>query len=110
MFVSKRHDDVVISAITEFELLFGALNSDHPDQEKQRVEQFLSRFDCVPYDRLAAQVAAEIHWQLKSAGKEIGPLDLQIAATAILSKATLVTHNTKEFSRVPHLQWEDWET
>ena len=38
----------------------------------------------------------------------IGPADLIIATTARATGAVLVTHNTKEFSRVPGLQIEDW--
>jgi tRNA(fMet)-specific endonuclease VapC len=35
--------------------------------------------------------------------------DLQIAAIALANNLILVTHNTKEFSRIPQLQLEDWE-
>jgi tRNA(fMet)-specific endonuclease VapC len=108
-FVEKRQDEIVISAVTEFEILFGALNADNPPRECQRAEEFLKRFECVAYDRRAAQIAAQLHHELCSKGQMIGPLDLQIAATAVLINAILVTHNVREFSRVPHLQCEDWE-
>ena len=39
----------------------------------------------------------------------IGANDLIIAATAVASGLTLVTHNTREFGRVAGLQVEDWE-
>ncbi len=39
----------------------------------------------------------------------IGPYDLQIASIAIANGGTLVTHNTREFSRIPGLNLEDWE-
>jgi tRNA(fMet)-specific endonuclease VapC len=32
-----------------------------------------------------------------------------IAATALAHNVTLVTHNTREFERVPGLKLEDWE-
>ncbi len=35
--------------------------------------------------------------------------DLQIAAIALAHNLILVTHNTREFSRIPELQLEDWE-
>jgi tRNA(fMet)-specific endonuclease VapC len=38
----------------------------------------------------------------------IGPLDTLIAATAIANQATLVTHNTQEFSRISGLVIDDW--
>lgn len=42
-------------------------------------------------------------------GTPIGPYDFQIAAIALVHGATVVTHNTNEFSRVPNLLIEDWE-
>jgi len=38
----------------------------------------------------------------------IGPYHLQIAAIALANGLTLVTHNSREFSRVPELRLEDW--
>lgn len=35
--------------------------------------------------------------------------DLQIAAIALANNLILVTHNTREFSRVDGLRFEDWE-
>ena len=39
----------------------------------------------------------------------IGPNDLLIAALALAQQATLVTNNTREFSRLETLRLEDWE-
>ena len=38
------------------------------------------------------------------------PNDLLIAAIALTHNLTLVTHNISEFSRVPGLTIEDWES
>jgi tRNA(fMet)-specific endonuclease VapC len=38
----------------------------------------------------------------------IGPNDLLIAAHALAMDLTLVTANTREFSRVPGLKLENW--
>ncbi len=60
------------------------------------------------FDAEAADHAARIRLQLESAGTPIGLADLLIAATARRHGCTLVTHNTREFSRVPGLLLEDW--
>ena len=39
--------------------------------------------------------------------RQVGPY-LQIAAIALANNLTLVTHNAREFSRVPGLLLEDW--
>jgi tRNA(fMet)-specific endonuclease VapC len=38
----------------------------------------------------------------------IGAIDTLIAGVALSLDATLVTHNTREFSRVPNLEIVDW--
>ena len=40
---------------------------------------------------------------------EIGRYDVLIAGQAAARDLTLVTHNTREFARVPGLRIEDWE-
>ena len=60
------------------------------------------------FDAEAADHAARIRLQLETAGTPIGLADLLIAATARRHGCTLVTHNTREFSRVPGLLLEDW--
>jgi tRNA(fMet)-specific endonuclease VapC len=38
----------------------------------------------------------------------IGTMDLKIAAIALAHDATVLTRNSKDFSRVPNLRVEDW--
>lgn len=35
-------------------------------------------------------------------------MDVLIAAVALLFDLTLVTHNTKDFQKIPGLRMEDW--
>jgi tRNA(fMet)-specific endonuclease VapC len=63
----------------------------------------------LPFDEASADIQAEIRHHLESLGTPIGPYDQQIAAIALANGCTLVTHNTREFSRVPGLVIEDWE-
>ena len=46
--------------------------------------------------------------ELETIGLRVDDADLLIAATAIIYKATLVTANTKHFSRFKGLKLEDW--
>lgn len=48
--------------------------------------------------------------RLKPNAQPIGPYDLMLAAQALRLGAVLVTHNTAEFARVPHLIVEDWQS
>ncbi len=61
------------------------------------------------FDDRAAEEYGKTRAYLSSMGTLIGPNDLIIAATAVAHGCTLVSHNTREFSRVPGLLLEDWE-
>jgi tRNA(fMet)-specific endonuclease VapC len=64
--------------------------------------------DVLAFDVEAADHAARIRLALEAAGTPIGAHDLLIAATARRHGCVLVTHNMREFSRVPDLVVEDW--
>jgi len=68
----------------------------------------LGSMEILPFDEEAAEHAARIRHHLEKAGKKIGPLDTLIAGTALAHRAVLVTNNTREFSRIPELEIEDW--
>lgn len=55
------------------------------------------------------RIYGDIRGHLETQGTPIGGNDLLIAATAIAHDFILVTHNTREFGRVPGLKMEDWE-
>lgn len=99
---------VKIPAMVQAELLFGAEKSRDRERTLEIVERFLFPFEIVPFDARAAVRYAAIRTALESKGKIIGPNDLIIAATVLSRDATLVTHNTREFRRVPGLRCEDW--
>jgi tRNA(fMet)-specific endonuclease VapC len=99
---------VVLCDIVKMELYFGAYKSQRPEHNLPIVERFFSQFMSLPFDSIAAQICGQIRAELAAQGRPIGPYDAQIAAIALATGATLVTHNTREFMRVPGLPVEDW--
>lgn len=61
------------------------------------------------YDDSCSFIYGKIRAQLANAGTPIGSNDLLIAAIALANNLILVTHNVREFKRVPGLKIEDWE-
>ena len=57
---------------------------------------------------LAAGHFGDIFAELEHQGQRIGERDMLITARAHSPGYTLVTNNTREFSRVPGLAIEDW--
>ena len=106
---TTNREDIVVCSVVKAELFYGAMRSNNPQRNLARQQQFLNLFVSLPFDDLSALVYGEIRAQLTALGTPIGPNDLQIAAIALANNLILVTHNTREFSRVDGLQIEDWE-
>ncbi|HSI37222.1 MAG: PIN domain-containing protein [Phycisphaerae bacterium] len=102
--------EVAVCSVVLAELIYGALRSARTAHNLAEVGAFAGRFVSLPFDDAAAQKAAEIRAHLAKPGTPIGPMDTLIAAIALANDLILVTHNTREFSRVPGLQLEDWLT
>lgn len=88
--------------------LSGAFKSRTREKTTEKVEQFLKPFEIVDFTDKMSYEYAKIRKDLEPAGTPIGANDLLIAAAAVHEKATLIAHNTDEFSRVPDLKIEDW--
>jgi tRNA(fMet)-specific endonuclease VapC len=107
---SLRHQDVVLCDIVKAELYYGAYKGTRLESNFALYRQFFREFTSLPFDGSAAEVYGRIRVYLEARGNPIGPNDLQIAAIALANNLILVTHNTREFNRVPELRTEDWET
>lgn len=104
----ENPDNIAISAITLYELEYGAAKSRWGERTRDNMYLFLSPFTILPFDAKDAAAAGYIRAFLAEAGSPIGPYDIQIAAQGLSRDMTVVTHNTKEFARVPGLRTEDW--
>lgn len=96
-----------VSSITVAELQFGAVKSGSV-RNLTALAHFLEPLEIADFDRSAAVAYGHLRATLEAAGTPIGPLDTQIAAQALALAVVLVTHNTREFVRVPGLRIEDW--
>ncbi len=65
-------------------------------------------YEIVPFDDSMTKPYAEMRAALERKGQKIGYNDSPIAATVLVKGGVLVTHNTKEFSRIEGLMLEDW--
>lgn len=100
--------NVGISTIVLAELQLGVEKSSNPPQNQYALEQFLLPLAIADFDQDAAVEYGQVRAQLERLGTPIGPLDTLIAAHALSLGVTLVTNNTREFSRVVGLRLEDW--
>jgi tRNA(fMet)-specific endonuclease VapC len=99
--------DIAISAIVVHELFYGAFKSQQFERNVSLIDRL--HFEVLDFDKEDARQAGQVRAHLAGKGTPIGPYDVLIAGQAKARGITLVTHNTKEFGRVPDLRIEDWE-
>ena len=100
--------DVCISVVTKSELLFGVEMSPRRKQDEAALGAFLQYVEVLDFPDRACLHYAKIRAELTRLGTMIGANDLFIAAHARSLDLTLVTNNTREFSRVRGLAIENW--
>jgi tRNA(fMet)-specific endonuclease VapC len=101
--------DVGVSIISKAELFYGSAKSQTPKQSRQKQLEFLQTVQTVLFAERSALIYGDIRAYLSAKGTIIGANDLLIAATALAQDLIVVSHNTREFGRVPNLKIEDWE-
>lgn len=100
--------ELAISSVTESELRHGAEKSMDPAKNHRQLDLFLLSLPVLPYGGDCARHYGEIRRHLEVAGTAIGAMDLLIAAHGRAAGLIVVTHNSREFTRVPGLIVEDW--
>jgi tRNA(fMet)-specific endonuclease VapC len=91
------------------ELLYGSLRSAKPVENRAKQEEFLDGLLSFDFDNRAAEAYARARAEVEASSGSLGAMDYAIAAIAIANDLTVVTHNVREFSRVPNLSYDDWE-
>ncbi|HIJ57153.1 MAG TPA: type II toxin-antitoxin system VapC family toxin [Deltaproteobacteria bacterium] len=106
---SRSPSDFGLSTITLAEILYGIEKSSVKKKERRlKIEKISSLLMIYPFDEMAAIEYAVIRAELEKKGTIISERDTQIASIALANKLILVTHNVKEFNRIPKLKVEDW--
>ena len=100
--------DVFISSVTVAALQYGVEKSIAKEKNASALEAFLLPLVILHFDMDAAVVYGKIRTLLERRGTPIGGMDMLIAAQAIAHDFTLITHNLKEFQRIPNLKCETW--
>ena len=107
-FLEYQIGDIGTSSITLSELRYGVARSKYKEKNTKALDQFVIPLDIALFDEKAALAYGGIRATLEKAGTPIGAMDMLIAAHAVSLGVTLVTNNTREFSRIPGLRIVDW--
>ena len=106
---SKSALSLFTSCICIMELRFGsALRDDFKVFWKKVNQEIISRVKIIPIGEKEALVSGDILADLRKTGQSIGMEDVMIAASALTNQCTIVTANTRHFSRIKALKIENW--
>lgn len=74
----------------------------------EKLNRIRSLIEIISFDVLAAEQYGKIRSHLEKKGTPISERETQIASIALAYDRRVITHNTREFQRVPGLLVEDW--
>ena len=106
--LSHTPKEIKIPSVVAAELFYGAKKSVNSYKNISKLKIFLNPLEIVPFDENAAEYYGDIRTSLELTGKVISGNDMMIAAIVLSIDGILVTHNIKEFSRIPNLKIENW--
>ncbi|MBI2207963.1 type II toxin-antitoxin system VapC family toxin [Candidatus Woesearchaeota archaeon] len=103
-----KMENVHIAAISCMELYFGALRFGNKE-EQEKILLLSSSFAILDFDINASLEASKIMYDLEKKGSMIDLPDIMIAAIAKANNQSIVTRNSKHFSRIEDLKVLDYQ-
>lgn len=97
---------VALASVTVSEILAGLHRSTAGRRKVLRqafIEEMLVQFPVLPFDLDAARGHAPLVDTLRRAGRPVGLNDTLIAAIALSNQYSVLTHNLRDFERIPGL-------
>lgn len=104
-FLLKFHE-IFMPVVVAGELIFGALNSKHAEQNLARHKKLIQRAHVLDITENTASIYAKTRMNLKKKGKPIPENDLWIASICIEHKMPLISYDA-HFEDIDHLILED---
>jgi tRNA(fMet)-specific endonuclease VapC len=105
--LEHQPSELCVSAVTLAELNFGA-EARRSQKIRRAIRSFTKDVTVVPFDEASAERFGVVAAALSTRGRPIGLYDTLVAAQALALDLTVVTNNTRHFSRVPGLAVETW--
>ena len=106
----KDYSDIpkAISAVTYGELIYGANKSQQVTKNLAKIHSLRGIFPIIDVTDSIMECFGGLKADLSKQGITVDDFDLLIGATAISRGYTLVTNNEKHFSKIPGLDFVNW--
>ncbi len=105
--LNAQNDQILLSSISQAELLYGVEKKPGAASLKTTVLEFLSRVDILPFDSDSANAYAQLRKDCESRGKSLSSMDMLIAAHSIAANTILITAD-RAFYQINSLRLQDW--
>ena len=106
--VSIPMENVLISAITEAELMYGVARRGHPKALSHAVSLFLERVEILDWSSAVAKVYGELRARCEASGINLSSIDMMIAAHAKAIDAILVSRDKAFCQKGLQIDVQDW--
>jgi len=103
--MEAKFGQLTVSTISVAELFVGSRLSEVPEEDRQKIDIFLTGVEIAPFDLTSARIYGDI---IRGIGVKRKSFDRQIGVQAIQLGLVLVTRNEKHFADVPGLKVENW--
>jgi tRNA(fMet)-specific endonuclease VapC len=101
---------VAVSIVSYSETRLGLALAASPTMQRQFEQTLDGRLTILPADSNVWDEFVSMKARQKQIGQPVADFDLLIAATARANSLIVATLNTRDFSRIEALTWEDWST
>jgi len=107
-FRSNTNMPKAISVITYGEMVYGAEKSKKTSQNMAKIHRLAEIYPIIDITRSVMDSFGEIKASLSTQGLTVDDFDLLIGCTALTLNYTIVTKNTKHYSKIPGLNVVNW--
>ena len=105
----KEHHSLTISQITKYEILKG-LKAKKAQKQINAFKTFCNANTIISITDDIIIKASDIYAELRQQGETLSDADILVAAIAIVNNLTLITNNTKHFTRIKSLKLDNWKS
>lgn len=106
--LGREGESLVTTRFNIAELWIGIERSSDSVAEQEKVELLTAPLAVLEFDEDSARIFGRLLGRLQAHGIAIGDMDTLIASVCLVAGHSIVTRNTRHFSRVPGLIVEDY--
>ncbi|MFW5902671.1 MAG: type II toxin-antitoxin system VapC family toxin [archaeon] len=106
--LEEKGERIKTTSINSLELYKGCYKSKETEENLKTVRRMLENIEIHDFKEEDSEFAAKILNELREKGEKIGEFDSIISSIILNNNDYLITRNQKHFSKIPHLEIQEW--